>query len=138
MDRAIFALHPVGVETVAWISERKNLLSTLFYFLALSAYLTYWPLEEHRPRHANRRPLMYVAALLFFILALLSKTVACTLPATLLILVWWKTGRVSWRRIAGTLPMFLLGPCSDCTPRCSNAIKSEPTARSGPSRPWDD
>ena len=93
----LFALHPVCVESVAWISEQKNTLSTVFYLLAAYTYL-------------NRRPGRYCLATLFFILAILSKSVAATLPAALLVVIGWREGRLSWRRdVRPLLPWFVMG-----------------------------
>src|SRR4030095_16599929 len=86
---AIFALHPVHVESVAWITEQKNTLSALFYLSAMLAYLEFD--DSRQPRH-------YLAALSLFILGLLSKTVTATLPAALLVIFWWQRGTISWRR----------------------------------------
>ena len=93
----LFALHPVHVETAAWISERKNTLSGLFYLLSLSCYL--------------RLPSIrwYFAALILFVCALLSKTVTSTLPAVVLLLIWWRVGRIRWRDVWPLLPFFALG-----------------------------
>jgi len=85
----IFALHPVCVESVAWITEQKNTLSTLFYLLSVLAYLRF-------DRDRGRR--WYFLASGFFILALLSKTVTATLPAALLVIFWWRRGSLSWKR----------------------------------------
>jgi len=97
----VFALHPVCVESVAWVSEEKNTLSTVFYLLAALAYL----------RFAERRDLGdYALASLFFVLAILSKTVTATLPAALLVLAWWRSGSLSWRRdVAPLLPWLVFG-----------------------------
>ncbi|HVW20424.1 MAG TPA: tetratricopeptide repeat protein [Opitutaceae bacterium] len=96
----LFALHPVCVESVAWISEQKNTLSAVFYLLAALAYLRF---------DRTRRPGAYAAALGLFLLAVLSKTVTATLPAALLVVFWWKRGRLSWRRDAlPLLPWFAL------------------------------
>jgi len=104
----LFALHPVHVESVAWITERKNLLSALFYLLALCAYLRYRPLVAGKGgRQGSGYP--YAASLLFFLLALLSKTIACTLPAAILLLIWWKRERVTWREVMSLAPMFVIG-----------------------------
>ena len=78
---AIFALHPVNVESVAWITERKNTLSTLFYLLTIIAWLRY---EE------NSNHWYYKLAFGTFALSLFAKTTACMLPFTLLILMWLK------------------------------------------------
>jgi tetratricopeptide (TPR) repeat protein len=97
----IFALHPVQVESVAWISELKNTLSGVFYLGAALAYLRF---DEGRlKRH-------YALAMALFVLALLSKTVTATLPAALLVTFWWRRGKLSWRRDARPLaPWLALG-----------------------------
>ena len=108
---AIFALHPVTVESVAWITERKNILSGFFYFLAVLAYLRFRPLTD---REAARAPdwRLYWLALGLFVCALFSKTVTCSLPAVLLLLVWWKNGRVERRDVLALAPLFVLGVAS--------------------------
>ncbi|HVM59939.1 MAG TPA: tetratricopeptide repeat protein [Verrucomicrobiae bacterium] len=105
---AIFGVHPVQVESVAWISELKNLLSMMFFLLALLAYLRFRPLPAtNQPGPERRR--FYALSMVLFLCALLSKTVACSLPAVLLLLIWWKDGRVSKLDLAALGPMFLLG-----------------------------
>jgi len=97
----IFALHPVHVESVAWISELKNTLSTAFYLLAALAYLSF------DRRRAKRT---YAAAALLFLFALGSKTVTATLPAALLVVFWWARGRLDRRRdVAPLLPFLATG-----------------------------
>ena len=96
----LFALHPVCVESVAWIAEQKNTLSTVLYFCAALAYLRF---DE------DRRGRRYALATGLFLLALLTKTVTATLPAALLVVFWWKRGRLSWRRdVAPLAPWFAL------------------------------
>ena len=85
----LFALHPVCVESVAWISEQKNTLSLVFYLAAALAYLRF---------DAGRRPRDYAVAGGFFVLALLTKTVTATLPAALFVVFWWRRGRLDGRR----------------------------------------
>jgi protein O-mannosyl-transferase len=98
---AIFALHPVNVESVAWITELKNTLSTVFYLSAALVYLGF----DHR-----RRASLYAGALGLFVLGLLSKTTTATLPAALLVVFWWQRGRLSWRRdVLPLIPFFVLG-----------------------------
>ena len=98
---AIFALHPVHVESVAWITEQKNTLSAVLY---LGAALAWFRWEETRRRDA------YALALGLFVLALCGKTVTATLPAALLVLHWWRRGRPAFRRdIVPLLPFFALG-----------------------------
>jgi hypothetical protein len=98
---ALFALHPVQVESVAWITELKNTLSGVFY---LAAALTYLRFDE------RRTPALYAGALSWFALALLSKSVTATLPAGLLIGFWWKRGRLDWTRdVRPLLPFAAIG-----------------------------
>lgn len=100
---AIFALHPVQVESVAWITERKNVLMGFFFLLALLAWVKF--LETS----SSQRWKSYSLALLFYALALFSKTTACTLPAALLLILWLKETRINWRRLLQILPFVALG-----------------------------
>ncbi|WP_158305457.1 tetratricopeptide repeat protein [Opitutus terrae] len=96
---AVFAVHPVCVESVAWISEQKNTLSLVFYLLSALVYLDF---------SQTRRWGSYVFASVLFLLAVGSKTVTVTLPAALLVVLWWKQGRIGWRRDVGPLlPWFV-------------------------------
>ena len=93
---AIFAVHPVHVESVAWVTERKNVLSMVFYLLAAMAYLRFSPVEGEQRRDWR----WYAPMLLFFVGALLSKTVTASLPAALLVVIWWKRGgRLEWQEV---------------------------------------
>src|SRR5579884_482884 len=85
----VFALHPVCVEAVAWISEQKSTLSGAFCLASAFVYLGY---------DDTRRRSRYWLAFALFALALLSKTVTATLPATLLVVLWWKRGKLGWKR----------------------------------------
>jgi len=97
----LFALHPVCVESVAWISEQKNTLSAVFYLLSALTYLRF---DRERGRGT------YVLALGLFILAVLSKSVTATLPAALLVVLWWQRGSLSWKRdVIPVLPWFVIG-----------------------------
>jgi tetratricopeptide (TPR) repeat protein len=84
----LFAVHPLNVESVAWISERKNVLSTLFWILTLWAYARY----ARRPGVAR-----YLGVALLLALGLLAKPMLVTLPLALLLLDYWPLGRVRWR-----------------------------------------
>jgi tetratricopeptide (TPR) repeat protein len=108
MAAALFALHPVQVESVAWVSERKNVLSTLCYLGSFLALLRFWPPEVARPSPAGRW-LFYVLAVLLFLAALLAKTVTCSLPAAFLLVRWWKQGRLSRGDLSVAAPLLLLG-----------------------------
>lgn len=97
----LFALHPVHVESVAWISEQKNTLSLVLALLAVLAWLRF---DESRARRH------WIVAFLFFALALGAKTVTATVPCALLVLVWWRRGGIAWRRdVAPLLPWLTLG-----------------------------
>jgi tetratricopeptide (TPR) repeat protein len=97
----VFALHPVCVEAVAWISEQKSTLSAVFYLSSAYIYLGF---------DRTRRRSSYLWALALFILALLTKTVTATLPAALLVIFWWPRGRLDWRRdIRPLVPWIGLG-----------------------------
>ena len=100
----IFALHPVNVETVAWIAERKNTLSGVF---ALAATLWYLRFDESRSRRS------YALALGLFLLGLLSKPVIVTLPLALLAIFWWKRATISLRRdVVPLIPFFFFSAAS--------------------------
>ena len=91
----LFALHPLHVESVAWIAERKDVLSALFWVLTLWCYAAY---------AARPRPLQYAAALCFFCLGLMTKPMLVTLPFVLLLLDRWPLRRGT--RILEKLPFF--------------------------------
>jgi protein O-mannosyl-transferase len=96
----LFLLHPVAVESVAWISEQKNTLSTVLYLLGMLAYLRF---------DRDRRPRDYAIASGCFFLALGTKTVTGTLPAALLVVFWWQRGGLNFRRdVVPLLPWFAL------------------------------
>ena len=111
---AIFALHPVMVESVGWITERKNVLSLVFYLGALLAYgrfVSFWK-EDNDSAPSNDSPprwRAYSFALLLALGALLAKTTTFSLPAVILLICWWKRGRIRWRAdVLPTLPFFAL------------------------------
>ncbi len=105
---AIFAVHPVEAESVAWISERKNVLSAVFYFAAALAYFRFARIRETLAV-GGRSLYSYLGSLGLFVCALLSKTVTCTLPPALLLVTWWKNGRLRRSDIFPTLPFFAIG-----------------------------
>jgi len=125
---AVFALHPLHVESVAWIAERKDVLSGMFWLLTMTAYLYY-----------VRRPgiIWYLVTLLVFALGLMAKPMLVTLPFVLLLLDWWPLGRLklggevkndteptrkpasvqvqphtAWRLIGEKIPLFVLSGLS--------------------------
>ena len=92
---AVFAVHPVHVESVAWIIERKDVLSALFYLTAMLVWVRF----AEQPRAWR-----YGLALGLFTAGLLSKSVVVTLPVALLILQWWQSGRVRWTDLLRLAP----------------------------------
>ncbi|GJQ27441.1 MAG: O-GlcNAc transferase [Phycisphaerae bacterium] len=116
----LFALHPISVESVAWVTERKNVLSAFFYLTAAIVYIRWMqrrgdldvgtppspPQTATASRATGRKT--YLLALALFVCALLSKTVTASLPAAILLIAWWKTGRLTRRQVLPTLPMFAL------------------------------
>lgn len=105
---AVFAIHPLQVESVTWITERKNVLSAFFYFCSLHAYLRCSNLDESQAPAESRKQ-AYQGSLFFFICALLCKSATCTLPAAILILLWWKKDRLAWSDIHPLILMIALG-----------------------------
>jgi tetratricopeptide (TPR) repeat protein len=142
---ALFALHPLHVETAAWVSERKGVLSTLFWLLTLCAYAGYARSRAEGQR--SRAVGGYALALLFFACGLMTKPMVVTLPFVLLLLDYWPLER--WKSscasqhwgalVVEKIPFFLLaGACSVLTfcaapagalsagQRVSNALISYP------------
>ncbi len=95
-----FAVHPVHVESVAWVTERKNVLSLLCYLLAARSFLRW---------HEGLCPRGWWRATAWFVAALLSKTVTASLPAALLVVLWWRHGRIGRRELLALAPWFALG-----------------------------
>ncbi len=94
---ALFAVHPLHVESVAWVAERKDVLSGLLWMLVMLAYLAY----VRRPG-----PGRYLAVLLLFALGLMAKPMLVTLPLVLLLLDWWPLGRMGTGKMGtGTVPL---------------------------------
>ena len=118
---AVFAVHPVHVESVVWITERKNVLSCFFYLLALFCYLRFSPTLSFRFDTSKEAPefsrmrfvwFYYILCITFFAGALLSKTVTATLPAVILVIVWWQNGSIGKTDFLRLMPLFLIGAAS--------------------------
>ena len=97
---AVFAVHPTHVESATWVIGRKDLLASLFYLACALSYLRF---------AEDGRRWGYVLALPLFVLSLLSKAIAVTLPVSILIWLWWKRGRVTGADVAGVMPLMLVG-----------------------------
>jgi len=96
----LFAIHPIQVETVAWITELKNLLSLCFFLLAFLSYLEF---------DISKRVGHYVKTLGLFICALLSKSISVCFAFVPIIYKWWRNGRIGWRDIRLAAPFFFIG-----------------------------
>jgi tetratricopeptide (TPR) repeat protein len=108
---AVFALHPVHVESVAWITERKNVLSGLLYLAAAASFLEFDDRLHGTGRERSRGEAWgwYGAALLLFVGALLSKSVTCSLPAALVLVLLYRRRAITRARLAALAPMFVIG-----------------------------
>jgi len=106
---AIFAVHPVFVESVAWVTELRNMQSAVLYLLCLLAYVRFTGLNGTAEPARSRRWPFYGLALLLFAAALLSKPAAVGLPGVMLLLVWWKRGSIRWTDVMSVAPMFAMG-----------------------------
>jgi len=95
---SLFALHPVQVESVAWLVELKNTLSAVFFLGAALAWLRF---DRTRSRQA------YALAISLFFLGLMAKTIVAILPLALLIVLWWKRGKLSWKQDVRPLMPFI-------------------------------
>ena len=96
----VFAMHPLNVESVAWVMGRKDLISSLFYLAAVLMWLRF--IESPHPRR-------YATALLLLAAGMFCKSIVVTLPVTLLILHWWKQGRITRTDLLRVTPFFLVG-----------------------------
>ena len=130
---ALFALHPLRVESVAWVAERKDVLSGVFFMLTLGAYTRYV-----RTPFSLRR---YLIVFFLFALALMSKSMVMTLPFVLLLLDYWPLGRTRWvpaavtscsvtvssvaRLLKEKLPLFALAAASSLVTFLGNRTKGK-------------
>ncbi|MCR6655507.1 MAG: tetratricopeptide repeat protein [Opitutus sp.] len=96
---AVFVLHPVAVESVAWVTEQKNTLSTAFLLASAFVFFRFW---------SERRRRDYALAFFLFFMALGAKTATVVLPPALLVVIWWIRGRIEWSREIRPLVAFFL------------------------------
>jgi protein O-mannosyl-transferase len=111
---ALFALHPLHVESVAWVAERKDVLSAFFFMLTLLAYTKYAHLAakgaQERLRRSQNSSLWYAASLFLFALGLMSKPIVVTVPLLLLVIDFWPLNRASPVLLSGKLNLQSLKP----------------------------
>src|SRR5271165_4336617 len=106
LGASLWALHPVEVDSVAWITEMKNTESALFFLLSILFFVRYLRAEELNGR--NRRGWDYGLSLLFAALAMASKSSTVILPVVLCLCAWWVEGRWHWRNVVRVVPMLLM------------------------------
>ncbi|HUB68292.1 MAG TPA: tetratricopeptide repeat protein [Candidatus Methylacidiphilales bacterium] len=105
LGAALWALHPVQVESVAWITEMKNTESGLFFLLSVRFFTRYIETEDH---HGQTDRWNYVWALLFAALAMASKSSTVILPGVFCLCAWWVEGRWQWRNLVKVSPVALM------------------------------
>ncbi len=105
---AVFAVHPITVESVAWITELRNVQSAALYLLCLLAYVRFAALDGEPPLVGRHRAIGYASVLLLFASALLSKPSGIALPLVIVLIAWWKRGRVAREDLAIAAPMLAM------------------------------
>jgi len=107
LGAALWALHPVMVQSVAWVTELKNAQSCLFYLLSIFCFLNW---EEHSGtwKSPMKSALLFTLSLVCFVLATLSKPSVVMLPIVLALCVWWRRGRIEWKDGAPLAPFLLI------------------------------
>ncbi len=113
LGAALWALHPVMVQSVAWVTELKNTQSCVFYLLSILFFLKWedqgGAVSRPSQRRTGDRPsLVFALSLLLFLLATLSKTSVVMLPFVLALCVWWMRGRIRWRDTLALAPFALI------------------------------
>jgi Tfp pilus assembly protein PilF len=114
---ALFAVHPAHVESVAWVSERKDMLSTMFWLITMFAYVKYAETKEEKERKPGNAAIFYVLTLVFFAFGLMSKPMLVTLPFVLLLCDYWALERLKTlkdipRLVLEKTPFFVLSAAS--------------------------
>jgi protein O-mannosyl-transferase len=109
----LFAVHPVNVEAVAWISQLKTLLSATFFLVSIWCYLQFdmrgaLQSKEGKVNAGAGSEAWYVLSLVLFVIALLSKGSVATLPVLLLIILWWYHGKITRQDVLRVAPFFLV------------------------------
>src|SRR5438132_2579406 len=132
LGAALWALHPIMVQSVAWVTELKNTQSCLFYLLSIFCFLKWqeqprttriadirkqagalskapqWWLRNRRWLVSSVRQWRFALSLVFFILATVSKPSTVVLPVVLALCVWWRRGRIQWRDVAALAPFAVI------------------------------
>ena len=111
LGAALWALHPVMVQSVAWITELKNTQSCLFYLLSISCFLD-WEEQACRRVRPMKSNFMFGLSLVCFVLATLSKPSVVMLPIVLALCLWWRRGRIGWKDAVPLAPFLIISVLS--------------------------
>jgi protein O-mannosyl-transferase len=127
---AVFAVHPIQVESVAWIVERKNVLSGFFYLAATHAYLRFAGVCGNG---RSGRWTLYALAMLFLVCSLSAKSVSVTWPAAMLLLLWWRKTRLTVRDLLPLIPAFMVAAGSGLL---TSWVERQQVGARGPEFAW--
>jgi Flp pilus assembly protein TadD len=120
----LFGLHPMTVEPMAWVSERKTLLASFFAFLSLLSYVSYAKVKK-------RTVWLYCSSLLAYILSLLSKPTPIALPLLFILLDWWPLKRVNLKTLLEKIPFIIIAMVSAIVTFISQTTVSPPNIAGG-------
>jgi tetratricopeptide (TPR) repeat protein len=107
LGAALWALHPVMVQSVAWVTELKNTQSCLFYLLSIFCFLN-WDKQSRKTQTRVRSSLMFGLSIVCFVLAILSKPSVAMLPVVLALCIWWRQRRVRWHDVVQLAPFLVI------------------------------
>jgi protein O-mannosyl-transferase len=107
LGAALWALHPVMVQSVAWVTELKNTQSCLLYLLSIFCFLN-WDKQSRKTQTRVRSSLMFGLSIACFVLAILSKPSVVMLPAVLALCIWWRRGRIRWQDAVPLAPFLVV------------------------------
>ncbi|HUB67574.1 MAG TPA: tetratricopeptide repeat protein [Candidatus Methylacidiphilales bacterium] len=134
LGAALWAFHPVQTESVAWITEIKNMQSALFFLLSILFFVKYLKTKDHQGR--NGVDWNYDLTFLFALLAMASKSSTAVLPVVLCLCAWWIEGQWRWRNLARTIPIFLLSFTAGIVSIQTQALKLETVVDPEPMQTW--
>ena len=134
LGAALWALHPVEVESVAWITEMKNTESGLFFLLSILFFVRWLRARESNGRTGGGW--QYEVALLFAALAMASKSSTVILPVVLCLCAWWVEGRWQWRNLARVAPVFLMSIAASALSIWTQGLFLVTAAGPQWARPW--
>ena len=133
LGAALWAMHPVQVESVAWISELKNTQSGVFYLLAILFFVKSLKTDSV---DSSRRVANYAFALVFAALAMASKSSTVVLPLILALCAWWVEGRLRWQMMAKLSPIFLMSLVAGIVSIWTQSMQRSALADDSPIRYW--